>query len=122
MKNPSMSGNEAPHSLLRIPEPIVTALILVLVFFAYGSVHAQGNPMDNPASGQSPHGQYKQGETPTGQKYGIIKKGEPHKSDTAQKKSNQSTNKEAEPGKGPIVDRDKRQNFEGSGPDPLGRY
>ncbi|MEP6605662.1 MAG: hypothetical protein ABJA60_06045 [Nitrosospira sp.] len=118
-----MSRNEAPHFLLRIREPMVTVLILVLVFFAYGSVHAQGNSMDSPPSGQSSDGQYKRGETPTGQKYGIIKKGEPHKSEAAKNKSDRSNNKqEAKPGKGSIIDRDKRKNVEGSGPDPLGRY
>lgn len=123
MKYPPMSKNEAPRSLRRIPESIVTVLVLVLVFFAYGSVHAQGNPMDSPRPGQSPDGQYKQGETPTGQKYGIIKKGEPHKSEAAKKKSDRSNNKqETKPGKGSIIDRDKRKNYEGSGPDPLGRY
>jgi hypothetical protein len=123
MKYPSMSKNDAPPSLRRIPDSIGTVLVLLLVLFAYGSVHAQGNPMDSPPPGQSPDGQYKQGETPTGQKYGIIKKGEPHKSDAAKNKSNRSNNKqETKPSKGPIVDRDKRKNVEGSGPDPLGRY
>lgn len=123
MKYPSMSRNEAPHFLLRIREPIVTVLILALIFFAYGSVHAQGNSMDSPPPGQSSDGQYKQGETPTGQKYGIMKKGEPHKSEAAKNKSDRSNNKqEAKPGKGSIIDRDKRKNVEGSGPDPLGRY
>lgn len=123
MKYRSTVRNEAPHSLLHIPEPIVTVLVLVLIFFAYGSVHAQGNPMDSPSPGQSSDRQYKQGETPAGQKYGIIKKGEPHKSEAAKNKSDRSNNKqEAKPGQGSIIDRDKRKNFEGSGADPLGRY
>jgi hypothetical protein len=123
MKYPSMSKNEAPRLLRRIPESIVTVLVLLLVLFAYGSVHAQGNPMDSPSPGQSPDGQYKQGETPTGQKYGVIKKGEPHKSDAVKNKSNRSNNdQETKSGKGSSIDRDKRKNVEGSGPDPLGRY
>jgi hypothetical protein len=104
----------------------IAGLIMVL---SAPVVYAQSAPMgDSPSgpSGQAPSGQYKRGETPTGQEYGVIKKGEPHKSDTAGKKSDRSdhqhqTNPNAKPGGG-LVDRDKRETHEGSGPDPLGRY
>ena len=64
MKYPSISKNEVRNSLAHTPEPIFSMLVLVLVLFAYGSVHAQGNPMDSPPLGQSAAGQYKSGETP----------------------------------------------------------
>lgn len=89
-------------------------------------VYAQGTPTGDSASGKAAGEQYKRGETPTGQPYGVIKKGEPHKSDAAGKKSDRSDHKhqstrEAQPSGG-LVDRDKRETHEGSGPDPFGRY
>ncbi len=79
--------------------------------------------MDSPATGQSGAGQYKPGKAPTGQEYGIIKKGEPHKGEAAGKKPDSSNKKqESKPGPGAFTDRDKRETHEGSGPDPLGRY
>jgi hypothetical protein len=123
MKYPSISKNELPHSLTHTPGLIATGLVLVLVLFAYGSVHAQDDRMDNSTAGQSLDGQYKRGETPTGQKYGIIKEGGPHKSEEVKKKSDRSNKKqETRPGTGSVIDRDKRKNHEGSGPDPSGRY
>lgn len=59
---------------------------LILAFSASNLVHAQQGPMDSTVPGQSAGDQYKRGETPTGQEYGVIKKGEPHKSDAQQKK------------------------------------
>jgi hypothetical protein len=121
----SISRKIASHT---IPSAVgltisIAGLIMVL---AAPVVYAQSAPMGDSSSGQAPSGEYKRGETPTGQEYGVIKKGEPHKSDPAGKKSDRSghqhqTNPNAKPGGG-IVDRDKRETHEGSGPDPLGRY
>ncbi|MDQ3185997.1 MAG: hypothetical protein M3Q16_05950 [Pseudomonadota bacterium] len=79
--------------------------------------------MDSPPiGGKSAPEQYKRGETPTGQKYGIIKEGEPHKSEAAKKpdRSNEKQEKK-KPGPGSSIERDPRETSEGSGPDPLGR-
>ena len=48
-------------------------------------VYAQSTPTGETKSGQSSGEQYKRGETPTGQPYGVIKEGEPHKSDAGKK-------------------------------------
>jgi hypothetical protein len=123
MKYPSIFKNELPHSLTHTLELIATGLVLVLVLFAYESVHAQDSRTDNSTTGQSLDGQYKRGETPTGQKYGIIKEGEPRESEQVKKKSERSNKKqETKSGTGSVIDRDKRNTHEGSGPDPLGRY
>ncbi|KIO49992.1 hypothetical protein [Nitrosospira sp. NpAV] len=121
MNYPATARNEAPRSLWLIIQSGVSALSMIL--FMYGSAQAQTGPMDSPPIGQSGAEQYKPGKTPTGQEYGVIKKGEPHKSEAAKKKSDGSSEKqETKPGSESIIDRDKRESHEGSGPDPLGRY
>jgi hypothetical protein len=120
---------KAPHTIRSAAGLAFSITGLIMILSAPVVVYAQNAPMGGSPSGQSsqaPSGQYKRGETPTGQEYGVIKKGEPHKSDPAGKKSDRSghqhqTNPNAKPGGG-IVDRDKRETHEGSGPDPLGRY
>lgn len=87
---------------------------LMLAFSAPNLVHAQQGPMDSPVPEQSSGDQYKRGETPTGQEYGVIKKGEPHKSDAATKKgdrrgSRDDVKNEAKPGTDSTTDRDKRE-------------
>ena len=74
-------------------------------------VYAQSTPTGETKSGQSSGEQYKRGETPTGQPYGVIKEGEPHKSD-AGKKMDTSADKQrakgdAKPGAGPDQDKSK---------------
>jgi hypothetical protein len=120
MNYPAISGNEAPRSLFLVIEPIFSVLGLILVLFACGSVHAQSGPMDSPPIGKSAPEQYKRGETPTGQEYGIIKKGEPHKSDAG--KPDADKKRETKPGPESFIERDPSPTSEGSGPDPLGRY
>jgi hypothetical protein len=125
MTTSSISRKIALHT---IPSAVgltisIAGLIMVL---AAPVVYAQSAPMGDSSSGQAPSGEYKRGETPTGQEYGVIKKGEPHKSNAAGEKSNRSTHKHetkqnGKPGGG-LVDRDKRETHEGSGPDPFGRY
>jgi hypothetical protein len=123
MNYPATAGNEAPRSSQLITHAGFSALGLTLILFIYGSAHAQTGPMDSPPIGQSGAGQYKPGKTPTGQEYGIIKKGEPPKAEAAKKKPDSSSEKqEMKPGTESIIDRDKRETHEGSGPDPLGRY
>ena len=118
MNYPATARNEAPRSSQLITHAGFSALGLALILFIYGSAHAQTGPMDSPPIGQSGAGQYKPGKTPTGQEYGVIKKGEPNK-----KKPDSSSEKQGtKPGTEPIIDRDKRETHEGSGPDPLGRY
>ena len=87
---------------------------LMLAFSAPNLVHAQQGPMDSPVPEQSSGDQYKRGETPTGQEYGVIKKGEPHKSDAATKKghrrgSRDDMKNEAKPGTDSTTDRDKKE-------------
>ena len=123
MNYPATVRNEVPRSLQLITKSGFSALGLILILFIYGSAHAQTGPMDSPPSGQSGAGQYKPGETPTGQEYGVIKKGEPHKGEAAKKKPDSSNEKQGtKSGTGGLIDRDKRKTHEGSGPDPLGRY
>ncbi len=115
--------NEVSRSSSFVIEPISGVVGLMLVLLACGSLHAQTGPMDSPPlGGQSSPEQYKRGETPTGQKYGIIKEGEPHKSEAAKKpdRSNEKQEKK-KPGPGSSIERDPRETSEGSGPDPLGR-
>ena len=109
----STSKKAASHSR---PSAGLTLSIagMMLVFSASTLVHAQQGPMDSPAPGQSAGDQYKRGETPTGQDYGVIKKGEPHKSDAATKKgdrkgSGDEMKNEPKPGTGSTTDRDKRE-------------
>ena len=87
---------------------------LMLAFSVPNLVHAQHGSTDSPVPGQSAGDQYKRGETPTGQEYGVIKKGEPHKSDAATKKgdrrgSRDDVKNEAKPGTDSTTDRDKRE-------------
>ncbi|WON74622.1 hypothetical protein [Nitrosospira sp. Is2] len=93
----------------------IAGLIMVL---AAPLVYAQSAPMGDSGAGQAPSGEYKRGETPTGQEYGVIKKGEPHKSDAAGKKSDRSNHNHHHKGDaksdGGLVDRDKRETQEGS--------
>jgi hypothetical protein len=110
MKYPSISKNEVRNSLAHTPEPIFSMLVLVLVLFAYGSVHAQGNPMDSPPLGQSAAGQYKSGETP---------KNEAAKKKSSRSNDKQETNREGTPN---IIERNPKHPHQGSGPDPFGRY
>jgi hypothetical protein len=82
-------------------------------------VYAQSTPTGGATSGQSGGQsggeQYKRGETPTGQQYGIIKEGEPHKSDAGKKMDRSDDKQRAKrDGKsgGGLVDRDKRETHE----------
>ena len=69
-------------------------------------VYAQSTPTGETKSGQSSGEQYKRGETPTGQPYGVIKEGEPHKSDAGKKSDDkQGAKGGAKPGAG--LDQDK---------------
>ncbi len=121
MTYPSISKNQAPRFSLPVIEPFFSVIGLMLVLFACGSVHAQSGPMDSPPTGQSAPEQYKQGETPTGQKYGIIKEGEPHKSGVV-KESDPGKKQEKKPKPESFIERDPSPTSEGSGPDPFGRY
>jgi hypothetical protein len=95
----------------------IAGLLMVL---AAPLVYAQSAPMGDSGASKAPNGEYKRGETPTGQEYGVIKKGEPHKSDAAGKKSDRSDHKHHHKGDakpdGGLVDRDKRETHEGSMP------
>ena len=90
----------------------IAGLIMVL---SAPLVYAQGTPMGGATSGQSGGEQYKRGETPTGQQYGVIKEGEPHKSDAGKKMDRsddkQRAKRDVKPGGG-LVDRDKRETHE----------
>ena len=123
MTTSSITKKIASHTVSFAVALAISIAGLIMVLSA-PLVHAQSATMGD--SSQAPSGQYKRGETPTGQEYGVIKKGEPHKSDTGGKKSDQADHKHhtkpnTKPGGG-IVDRDKRETHEGSGPDPVGRY
>lgn len=123
MNYSATARNEAPRSLRLITRSGFGMLGLISILFIYGSAHAQTGPMDSPQIGQSGAGQNKSGKTPMGQEYDAIKKGEPRKSEAARKKPGSSSKKqETKPGTESIIDRDKRESHEGSGPDPLGRY
>lgn len=122
MNYPSISRNEMPRFSPLVIQPAFSILGLILVLFACGSVHAQSESTDSPPIGQSAPGQYKRGETPTGQQYGIIKKGEPHKSEAAKKSDRSDKKPETKPRPGSFTERDPRETSEGSGPDPFGRY
>ena len=107
------TSEKAPYSpsSVRLTLSIVG---LILAFSASNLVHAQQGPMDSPVPGQSAGDQYKRGETPTGQEYGVIKKGEPHKSDAATKKGDRKGSRdemknEPKSGTDSTVDRDKRE-------------
>lgn len=109
----SASVKARPHSLSLVGLTLRIAG-LILAFSASNLVHAQQGPMDSTVPGQSAGDQYKRGETPTGQEYGVIKKGEPHKSDAATKKGDRKGNRnemnnEAKPGTGSTTDGDKRE-------------
>jgi len=123
MNFPSISRNEVPRSA---PPPVIEPAFIILglisVLFACGSIHAQGGSTDSAPAGQSAPKQYKPGETPTGQQYGIIKKGEPHKSEAAKKSDRSDKKPEKKPRPGAFIERDPRETSEGSGPDPFGRY
>lgn len=118
-----ISGNEAMRSSRIILEPVSSLLGLMLFLFMLATANAQ-NPMDSPPIGGSDKGQYKSGETPTGQRYGVIKEGEPHKNKDMKKKPSRSDEKQdaGREGKPNIIDRDPSETHEGSGPDPFGRY
>ena len=120
----SISGNGALRSLRIVIEPASSLLSLMLFLFMLSTAHAQNNPMDSPPIGRADKGQYKPGETPTGQHYGIIKEGEPHKNKDMKKKPGHSDEKRdaGREGKPNIIDRDPSGTHEGSGPDPFGRY
>jgi hypothetical protein len=107
-----------------VTEPAFSLLGLVLFLFTLGMAHAQSNPMDSPPIGQPGKGQYKSGETPTGQHYGVIKEGEPQKNKDMKKKPGHPHEKRDadREGKPNIIDRDPSETHEGSGPDPFGRY
>lgn len=122
MNYPSISKDELPRSSPLIIEPIFSVLGVMLVVFACGSVHAQSGPMDSPPIGKPAPEQYKRGETPTGQEYGVIKEGEPHKSEAPKKPDRSNEKQEKKPGPESFIERDPRETSEGSGPDPFGRY
>jgi hypothetical protein len=125
MTTSSRSRKIAAHTIPSAVALTISTAGLIMVLAA-PVVYAESTPMGDPSSGQAPSGEYKRGETPTGQEYGVIKKGEPHKSDAAGEKSNRGTHKHetkqnAKQGGG-LVDRDKRDTQEGPGLDPFGRY
>ncbi|MBA4144061.1 MAG: hypothetical protein H0X43_14085 [Nitrosospira sp.] len=125
MNHPSMPDTLAPYSVFRAVGLTLSAAGLILALSASNIAYAQGTPMQDSTSGQSSDDQYKRGETPSGHRYGVIKKGEPHKSDAADTDHsgrNDGMKREAGAGANPIIDRDKRESHEGSGPDPFGRY
>ncbi|SOD42555.1 hypothetical protein [Nitrosovibrio sp. Nv4] len=129
MNHSSISGKVPPNSLPLVIELTFSVAGLILALSASCIVHAQSTPVGNNTSTQSPPapgGEYNPGETPSGQEYSIIKKGEPDKSEAAKKGADRSSNKqekrEDKPGTGSIIDRDPRETSEGSGPDPFGRY
>jgi hypothetical protein len=107
------SEKAAPHSLSSVGR-ILSIAGLILALFAPNLVHAQHGPMDSTVPGQSAGDQYKRGETPTGQEYGIIKKGEPHKSEAATKKGDRKGSRDEmknapKPGTDSTSDRDKTE-------------
>ena len=83
----SLSANEVLRSLRIVSERVFSLLSLMLLLLTLGAAHAQNNPMDSPPLGRSDTGQYKSGQTPTGQPYGVIKEGEPHKNKATKKKA-----------------------------------
>lgn len=110
---------------------MLSAAGLIAALSAPTLLHAEASPEDRSIAEQLKGGEYKRGETPTGQDYGIIKKGDPHKSDALEKEAEHPHKKhemksDGEPGRSPgagsTTDRDKRESHEGSGPDPFGRY
>lgn len=118
-----LSANEVPRSSGIVSEGAFSLLSLMLLLLTLGVAHAQNNPMDSPPLGRSDTGQYKSGETPTGQSYGVIKEGEPHKNKDTKKKSAPDEKKDtSREGKPNIIERDPSETHEGSGPDPFGRY
>ena len=120
----SLSANEVLRSLRIVSERAFSLLSLMLLLLTLGAAHAQTNPMDSPPLGRSDTGQYKSGETPTGQPYGVIKEGEPHKNKAMKKKASPTDEKRdtSREGKPNIIERDPSETHEGSGPDPFGRY
>ena len=123
MNSSAIIRNAAQHSSQFVIRSGLSALGLISILFIYGLAHAQTGPMDSPLIAQSGAGEYKPGKTPTGHEYGVIKQGEPHKAEAGKKKPDSSSEKqEKKSGTEAIIDRDKRETHEGSGPDPLGRY
>lgn len=127
MNYPSIAKKAVLNPLLPTVGLKFSAAGLILALSALNLAYAQDASMGDSAAPGEPGVEYKRGETPTGQEYGIIKKGEPQKSDAAEKKlermdDKRELNQEAQPRAGSNVDRDKRESHEGSGPDPLGRY
>ena len=120
----SISRNEVMRSLRIVIEPAFSLLSLMLFLFMLGTANAQDNPMDSPPIGGADKGRYKSGKTPTGQRYGIIKEGEPHKNKDMKKKPDRSDEKRdaGQEGEPNIIERDPSRPHEGSGPDPFGRY
>ena len=64
---------------------LTTSIAGLIMVLSAPLVYAQSTPTGESKSGQSGGEQYKRGETPTGQPYGVIKEGEPHKSDAGKK-------------------------------------
>lgn len=126
MNRPSLSGK------VRVATgPLFCAASLVAALSAPAVLHAQTPAEDRAVAEQLKGNDYKRGETPTGHDYGIIKKGDPKKSDAGKKKPDHPHEKhemkhgatpDTHPGTGSTIDRDKRESHEGSGPDPFGRY
>lgn len=126
MNCPSLSGK------VRIAAGLaISAGGLIAALSAPAVLHAQTSAEDRAIAEKLKGDDYKRGETPTGHDYGIIKKGDPQKSDALKKKPghphekhdmNHGTKPETHPGTGSTIDRDKRESHEGSGPDPFGRY
>lgn len=132
MNHPPISGKAQSNSLPLVVGLTFSVAGLILALSVSSIVHAQSTPMGNNTPTPSPlsppplAGEHDPGETPSGQEYGIIKKGESHKSEAAKKGPDRSGKKqekrEDKPGAGSIIDRDPRETSEGSGPDPFGRY
>ncbi|HVW65744.1 MAG TPA: hypothetical protein VHB01_12100 [Nitrosospira sp.] len=120
----SISGNEAVCSSRVVIKSASSLLSLMLLLFVLDTANAQNNPMDSPPIGGADKGQYKSGKTPSGQRYGIIKEGEPHKNKDMKNKPGYSDEKRdaGREGKPNIIERDPSHPHEGSGPDPFGRY
>src|SRR6188474_2422513 len=64
---------------------LTTSIAGLIMVLSAPLVYAQSTPTGETKSGQPNGEQYKRGETPTGQPYGVIKEGEPHKSDAGKK-------------------------------------
>lgn len=125
-------NRSSPSGKSRLAAGLVLGAVGLVTALSTPVLHAQISPEGERSVAQQLKGnEYKRGETPTGHDYGIIKKGDPPKNEAARKKLDKPHKKhdmkegakpDAQPGTGAMVDRDKRESHEGSGPDPFGRY